>query len=167
MYGNPLNGAFQTSASASVNGYFRPLRIAGAQARRVLIDEVAANGTCRPQNLRPSERGRAQGLNRCISYGEIASFAKAPATMPKIEDRTSNPRLNSVSSARTLARVEVPTSYGPGQIRHGRAGPRHGLRGGLAVDLLWGRARRPSTTARRARLRAITDVVKAPRRRLP
>src|SRR6266436_4627482 len=30
MYGNPLNGAFQTSASASVNGYFKPLRIAGA-----------------------------------------------------------------------------------------------------------------------------------------
>ena len=42
MYGNPLNGAFQTSASASVNGYFKPLRIAGAQARRVLIDAVAA-----------------------------------------------------------------------------------------------------------------------------
>src|SRR3954470_22025199 len=32
--GNPAyNGAFQTSASASVNGYFQPLRIAGAQAR--------------------------------------------------------------------------------------------------------------------------------------
>src|SRR5215467_5850108 len=37
-YGNPLNSAFQTSASASVNGYFKALRIAGAQARRVLIE---------------------------------------------------------------------------------------------------------------------------------
>src|SRR5262245_6663947 len=36
MFGNPLNGAFQTSASASVHGYFKALRIAGAQARRVL-----------------------------------------------------------------------------------------------------------------------------------
>jgi len=33
---------FQTSASASVRGYFKPLRIAGAQARRVLLDAVAA-----------------------------------------------------------------------------------------------------------------------------
>src|ERR1700751_4538845 len=35
-YGNPLYGsAFQPSASASVNGYFKALRISGAQARRV------------------------------------------------------------------------------------------------------------------------------------
>src|SRR5499426_4250893 len=34
--GNPAyQGAFQTSASASVHYYFKPLRIAGAQARRV------------------------------------------------------------------------------------------------------------------------------------
>src|SRR5262245_63756861 len=42
-YGNPAyNGAFQTSASASVHGYFKGLRVAGAQARRVLLDAVAA-----------------------------------------------------------------------------------------------------------------------------
>src|SRR5229473_3024498 len=40
-YGNPgFGGNFQTSASASVNGYFKPLRLAGAQARRVLIEAV-------------------------------------------------------------------------------------------------------------------------------
>src|SRR5438876_10737291 len=41
-YGNPDNNAFQTSASNSVHGYFHALRIAGAQARRVLLDAVAA-----------------------------------------------------------------------------------------------------------------------------
>src|SRR5215510_9337482 len=42
-YGNPAyGGAFQTSASASVHGYFKALRIAGAQARRVLLEAVAA-----------------------------------------------------------------------------------------------------------------------------
>src|SRR5579862_2636673 len=42
-FGNPeYNMTFQTSASASVRGYFKPLRIAGAQARRVLLDAVAA-----------------------------------------------------------------------------------------------------------------------------
>jgi len=42
-FGNPgYNYTFQTSASASVTGYFTSLRIAGAQARRVLLDAVAA-----------------------------------------------------------------------------------------------------------------------------
>src|SRR5258708_3541180 len=42
LYGNPDNGSFQTSASNSVHGYFKSLRIAGAQARRVLLDAAAA-----------------------------------------------------------------------------------------------------------------------------
>src|SRR6201987_436192 len=39
-FGNPgyNNYAFQTSASFAVRGYFKAMRIAGAQARRVLID---------------------------------------------------------------------------------------------------------------------------------
>src|SRR5205085_5764452 len=42
-YGNPgYTGTFQTSASASINGYFKALRIAGAQARRVLVEAAAA-----------------------------------------------------------------------------------------------------------------------------
>ena len=41
-FGNPGydNYAFQTSASFAVRGYFKAMRIAGAQARRVLIDAV-------------------------------------------------------------------------------------------------------------------------------
>src|SRR6516164_3358165 len=44
-YGNthPLfHGAQITAASVSVPGYFMPLRMAGAQARKVLLDAVAA-----------------------------------------------------------------------------------------------------------------------------
>jgi isoquinoline 1-oxidoreductase subunit beta len=42
-YGNPdYTQGFQTSASFATRGYFKPMRIAGAQARRVLIDAVAA-----------------------------------------------------------------------------------------------------------------------------
>src|SRR6266700_1379996 len=40
-YGNPENGIFQTTASMATRGYFKPLRIAGAQARRILLDAVA------------------------------------------------------------------------------------------------------------------------------
>src|SRR5712671_3645444 len=92
MYGNPLNGAFQTSASASVNGYFKPLRIAGAQARRVLIDAVAAKWNVPAAELatEPSVVVH-KASNRRISYGEIAGFAKSPAAMPKIEDKDLKP----------------------------------------------------------------------------
>src|SRR5215468_3611256 len=42
-YGNPgSNYVFQTSASFATRGYFKSMRLAGAQARRVLIDAVGA-----------------------------------------------------------------------------------------------------------------------------
>src|SRR3954451_2692435 len=86
-FGNPnYGGSFQTSASASVNGYFMPLRLAGAQARRVLLDAVAAkwNAPVRELSTEPSVVvHKASG--RRISYGEVAAFAQAPAELPKIE----------------------------------------------------------------------------------
>ena len=42
-YGNPeYGGVMSTTSSFAVRGYFKPMRIAGAQARRVLIDAAAA-----------------------------------------------------------------------------------------------------------------------------
>src|SRR5260370_8480593 len=88
-YGNPeYDMNFQTSASASVRGYFKPLRIAGAQARRVLLDAVAAkwNVPLGELSTEPSVVVH-KGSGRRISYGEIATFAQAPAALPKIEDK--------------------------------------------------------------------------------
>src|SRR5438067_8726972 len=44
LYGNPhelFEGAQITAASVSIPGFYMPLRMAGAQARRVLLDSVA------------------------------------------------------------------------------------------------------------------------------
>src|SRR6195256_6906129 len=85
-YGNPAyGGTFQTSASASVHGYFKALRIAGAQARRVLLDAVGAKWNVPVGELTTDPRvvlHKASG--RRMTYGEIATFAKAPAELPKI-----------------------------------------------------------------------------------
>ena len=109
-YGNPgYDDTFQTSASASVRGYFKPMRIAGAQARRVLLDAVAAKWGVPVGELSTEPSvvvHKASG--RRIGYGEIAAFAKAPAELPKIEERISSRRRASGSSARTSPRVEVP-----------------------------------------------------------
>src|ERR1700731_4774338 len=89
-FGNPGydNYAFQTSASFAVRGYFKAMRVAGAQARRVLIDAVAAKWGVPASELstEPSVVVH-KASNRRISYGEIAAFAKAPAELPTIEDK--------------------------------------------------------------------------------
>ncbi len=68
------------------------MRIAGAQARRVLIDAVAAKWGVPAAELttEPSVVVH-KASNRRISYGEIAAFAKAPAELPKIEDKDLKP----------------------------------------------------------------------------
>src|SRR5438132_3156312 len=110
MYGNPDNGAFQTSASNSVHGYFKALRIAGAQARRVLLDAVAArwNVPVGELSTEPSVVVH-KASNRRISYGEIAAFAKAPVEMPKIEDKDLKASANFRLIGKDVPRVEVPT----------------------------------------------------------
>src|SRR2546423_3930150 len=109
-YGNPDNNAFQTSASNSVHGYFHALRIAGAQARRVLLDAVAArwNVPVGELSTEPSIVVH-KASNRRISYGEIAAFAKAPAEMPKIEDKDLKASANFRLIGKDVPRVEVPT----------------------------------------------------------
>src|SRR5215471_16666142 len=110
-YGNPAYGStFQTSASASVHGYFKALRLAGAQARRVLLDAVAAKWnvpvgalTTEPSVVVHKPSGRR------ISYGEIAAFAKAPGELPKIEDKDLKPTATFRLIGKDVPRVELPT----------------------------------------------------------
>jgi isoquinoline 1-oxidoreductase subunit beta len=110
VYGNPeYNMTFQTSASASVRGYFKPARLAGAQARRVLIDAVAAKWNVPAGELATEPSvvvHKASG--RRIGYGEIAAFAQAPATLPKIEDKDLKDPASFRLIGKDVARVEVP-----------------------------------------------------------
>src|SRR5882762_7263229 len=110
-YGNPAyGGAFQTSASASVHGYFKALRIAGAQSRRVLLDAVAAKWNVPVVELTTEPSvvvHKASG--RRMSYGEIAAFAKAPAELPKIEDKDLKPAASFRLIGKDVPRVELPT----------------------------------------------------------
>ena len=109
-FGNPEgNYTFQTSASFATRGYFKAMRLAGAQARRVLIDAVAAKWAVPAAELstEPSIVVH-KASNRRISYGEIAGFAKAPAELPKIEDKDLKTPANFRYIGKDLPRVEVP-----------------------------------------------------------
>src|SRR5262245_18051264 len=110
-YGNPdYGGGFQTTSSFAVWGYFTPLRRAGAQARRVLLDAVAAKWGVPVAELSTEPSVVAhKASGRRISYGEIAAFAKAPSELPKIEDKDLKPAASFRLIGKDVPRAELPT----------------------------------------------------------
>src|SRR5438132_1931896 len=113
VYGNPhelFKGAQITAASVSVPGYFLPLRMAGAQARRVLIDSVAAEWKV-PASELSTDKGfvvHAQSGRR-ISYGDVAKFASVPAELPNITAADlKKPAQFKLIGRKDIGRVDVP-----------------------------------------------------------
>jgi isoquinoline 1-oxidoreductase beta subunit len=113
IYGNPhpfFNGAQVTAGSTAVSGYFNTLRVAGAQARRVLIDNVA-----KKWNVPAAELTTDAGFvvhaksKRRIGYGEIAAFATVPAELPRIgaDDLTKPSQFKLIGRA-DIGRLDVP-----------------------------------------------------------
>lgn len=111
IYGNPLFGGLQyTAGSAAVTGYYKNLRTFGAQVRYVLLDNAA-----RHWNVPFEELATLPGVvlheksGRRLTYGEIAVFAKIPATAPEITPdmlkKTSEFRL----IGKDVMRVELPS----------------------------------------------------------
>jgi isoquinoline 1-oxidoreductase beta subunit len=123
IYGNyhPLfDGIMLTAASVSVPGYYLPLRMAGAQARRVLIDSVAQRWNVPAAELR-TESGRViqdkTGLR--ITYGEIAKFTPAPAVAPKItEADLKKPADFRLVGRKDVGRIDVPSKVN-GSAKYG------------------------------------------------
>jgi isoquinoline 1-oxidoreductase subunit beta len=108
-YDSPIFRSQFVVASLSVRGYWMPLRIAGAQARRVLLDAVAARWGVPVGELttEPSMVVHAAS-NRRISYGEVASFATVPATLPEITPAALKPIAAFRLIGRDVARFDVP-----------------------------------------------------------
>ncbi len=113
IYGNPhpvFHGAQVTAYSTSVSGYFDSLRIAGAQARKVLIDNAAAKW-----KVPAAELTTANGMvmhaksGRKISYGDIAKFATVPAEPPKITRADlKKPAQFKLIGHTNVSRIDVP-----------------------------------------------------------
>jgi isoquinoline 1-oxidoreductase beta subunit len=163
-FGNPgYNYTFQTSASASVTGYFTSLRLAGAQARRILLDAVAAKWAVPVGELSTEPSvvvHKASG--RRIGYGEIAAFASAPAELPKIAESDLKPTASFRLIGKDIARVDVPlkvkgaATYGmdvqvPGMVY--AAVLQSPYPGGAPLDVDDSRARK---------VPGVTDIVKLP-----
>src|SRR3974377_873891 len=113
LYGNPhrlLHGAQVTVASVSVPGYFMPLRMAGAQARKVLLDAVAEKWKVPAAELPTSDSPVIHKKSkRRISYGDVVTFATIPAEPPKVSEADlKKPSQFKLIGRKAIARVEVP-----------------------------------------------------------
>jgi isoquinoline 1-oxidoreductase subunit beta len=163
-FGNPEgNYTFQTSASFATRGYFKAMRLAGAQARRVLIDAVAAKWAVPAAELstEPSIVVH-KASNRRISYGEIAGFAKAPAELPKIEDKDLKTPANFRYIGKDLPRVEVPLQV-TGAAKYGIDAQVPGMVYAAVLQSPYPGGTPEAVDETRARqVTGITDIVKLP-----
>jgi len=122
-YGNPhelFKGAQITAASVSVPGYFTPLRIAGAQARRVLIDSVT-NEWKVPASELSTDKGFVVHAKsgRRISYGDVAKFTTVPAELPNITDvDLKKPAQFKLIGRKDIGRIDVPVKVN-GSAKYG------------------------------------------------
>lgn len=117
-YGNPLfGGAMVAGASRTTRGYYQVMRLAGMQARAIMIQNVAqkldvpaAELTTEPHAVVHKASGRK------MTYGEIAAFAQVPAQVPQFTAAQLKPMSQFRLIGRDLPRVEVPTKVNGGAI---------------------------------------------------
>jgi isoquinoline 1-oxidoreductase subunit beta len=108
-YANPGFGMMYTAGSNAVTNYYRPLRLFGAQVRRVLIDNAAKRWGVAASELttEPSMVIHARSGRR-LSYGEIAAFAEIPARAPAIKPEELKPASAFRYIGKDTQRVELP-----------------------------------------------------------
>jgi isoquinoline 1-oxidoreductase beta subunit len=113
-------GAQVTLASVSVPAYYMPLRMAGAQARKVLVDAVAAEWKVPATELTTDKSTVSHAKSkRKISYGEVVKFAKVPAELPKMtEADLKKPKDFKLIGRKDIKRVDVPSKVN-GSAKYG------------------------------------------------
>lgn len=109
-FGNPkFGGGMLTGASRTVQGYYQPLRLAGLQAKLVMIDGAAKIWGV-PANQITAEKSMLmhRASNRTMSYGDVAKVAQAPADLPKVDKSMLKPLSAFKLVGHDVPRVDLP-----------------------------------------------------------
>jgi isoquinoline 1-oxidoreductase beta subunit len=119
-YHHPIFKAQYVVASISTLGYWTPMRVAGAQARRVLIDAAASKwGVAAAECVTEPSTVVHKPSGRRASYGEIAASAEAPAALPPIDPaKDLKPASQYRLIGKGVPRVDVPAKTN-GSARYG------------------------------------------------
>jgi isoquinoline 1-oxidoreductase beta subunit len=110
VYGNPIfNHQLTTVGSFSVTGYYEKLRLVGAQTRKILIANAAANWKV-PADELTTEPGMVVHAKskRKISYGDIAKTATVPNPLPEVTKADLKPAAQFRLIGRDTGRIDVP-----------------------------------------------------------
>jgi len=111
IYGNPgFGGMMYTAGSNAVTSYYRPLRMFGAQVRRVLLDNAGKKLGVPVEELttEPSVVVHAKS-GRKLSYGEIAAFAEIPDKAPEVKPEALKKPGEFRLIGKDVGRVELPS----------------------------------------------------------
>jgi isoquinoline 1-oxidoreductase beta subunit len=95
--------------SRAVMMYYKDMRRAGAQVRKVLLQAASKKWGVDPSELstEPSVVVHAASGRR-MSYGEVAAFAEAPATMPEIKESELKKKSEFRLIGKAVARRDIP-----------------------------------------------------------
>jgi isoquinoline 1-oxidoreductase subunit beta len=110
LYGNPgFAGQMYTAGSNAVTSYYRPLRLFGAQVRRVLLENAAKKLGVPVEELstEPSTVVHAKS-GRKLGYGEIAAFAEVPAKAPAVKPESLKKPSEFRLISKDVMRAELP-----------------------------------------------------------
>jgi isoquinoline 1-oxidoreductase beta subunit len=111
VYGNPAwGGKLISYGSSTVFGYWDKLRIAGAQARKVLLASAADSWSVPVADL-STENGMVihKKSGKKISYGALAKTAKVPNPMPEATKDDLKPASAYRHIGKNVPRVDVPS----------------------------------------------------------
>ena len=108
-FGNPkFGGGMITGASRTVQGYYEPLRLAGLQARLVMVQAAAQAMGVPVAELRTEASRVIHTSGRAMTYAEVARVAQAPAEAPKVDKSMLKPMAQFRLIGKDLPRVDVP-----------------------------------------------------------
>ena len=111
LYGNPgFGGLMYTAGSNAVRAYYQPLRLFGAQVRRLLLENAARRWSVPVGELttEPSVVVHAKSGRR-LSYGEIAAFAQIPPKAPEVRPEELKKPSEFRLIGKDVMRVELPS----------------------------------------------------------
>lgn len=108
---NPVHFRTQgVGGSRSTRGYWLPMRLAGAQTRRILLENAASRWTV-PIGELTTASGKVShaGSGRVMTYGEVAAFASVPAGLAQVSEADLKPKSAWRLIGKDVPRVDVPS----------------------------------------------------------
>ena len=110
VFGNPLfGGGMVTGASRTTRGYYELMRLAGMQAREIMLQNVGRKLDVPVSDLSTEPHHVVhKATGRRMSYGEIAAFAQVPASPPQFTRERLKPASEFRLIGKDIPRVDVP-----------------------------------------------------------